>query len=229
MPRIARGLLEPGYFHVFNRGDHGQVLFRQPEEFAVFLEVLDASVTKFGVQLWGYCLMGNHWHLVVSVKTVLELSSWMHWVSNRHVRLVRRQSAGLGGGHVYQGRYRSFPIQDSSQLGTVLRYVEANPLRAGLVARAQDWAWSSLSTQVAGDGVAEVCPRPKLAPWPRDEKWHEAVNTPLEAATLNLLRRSVGRGTPFGLPEWVGQLIARAGMESTVRPRGRPRKLVAEE
>ena len=75
-------------------------------------------------------------------------------------------------------------------------------------------------TQLVREGLVEVT-QPKLAPWPRDAKWHEAVNAPLETAKLDLLRRSVVRGTPFGLPEWVGQLVADAGMESTLRPRAR--------
>ena len=106
--------------------------------------------------------------------------------------------------------------------------MEANPLRAKLVMRAEDWPWSSLSTQSVHDGLIEVA-RPKLAPWPRDASWREAVNTPLPEARLDLLRRSVVRGTPFGLPEWVGQMVAESAMESTMRPRGRPRKLVGEE
>ena len=193
-------MLEQGYFHVLNRGNHRQMLFRQPEDFALFLELLALSVTKFDVQLWGYCLMGNHWHLVVSVKSVEELSRWMHWLCNRHVRQQHCQSAELGGGHIYQGRYKSFPVQDSAHLWTVLRYVEANPLRARLVARAEDWAWSSLCAQPIRDGLMEV-PRPKLAPWPRDVKWHEAVNAPLEVARLDLLRRSVLSGSGPSLSE----------------------------
>jgi len=121
MPRITRGLLEPGYFHVLNRGNHRQTLFGRPEEFVLFLEQLALSTGKFDLQLSGYCLMGNHWHLVVSVKTVEELSRWMHWLCNRHVRLLHRQSVELGGGHIYQGRYKSFPIQDNSHPWTVLR------------------------------------------------------------------------------------------------------------
>src|SRR5665213_527052 len=111
MPRIARGLLERGYFHVLNRGNHRQMLFRRSEEFVVFLDLLRQSVTKFEVEMWGYCLMGNHWHLVVSVQGTEELSRWMHWLCNRHVRLLHRENAELGGGHIYQGRYKSFPIQ----------------------------------------------------------------------------------------------------------------------
>jgi len=211
-----------------NGGNHRQTLFHQPEEFAAFLELLAQAVVKFEVELWGYCLMGNHWHFVVSVKTTKELSGWVHWLCNRHVRLLHRRSAELGGGHIYQGRFKSFPIQNIAHLWTVLRYVEANPLRAKLVRRAEEWPWSSLSVDPLRDGLIEVA-RPKLTEWPRDASWLEAVNTPLPEARLDLLRRSVVRGTPFGLPEWVGQLVVQAGMESTLRPRGRLRKPVAEE
>ncbi len=112
------------------------MLFRQPEEFALFLDLLGQSIPKFKVDLWGYCLMGNHWHLVVEVEAMSHLSRWMHWLCNRHVRLVHRENRSLGGGHIYQGRYKSFPIQDESYLYNVLLYVEANPLRAKLVSRA---------------------------------------------------------------------------------------------
>src|SRR5882762_3775423 len=112
MPRIARGLLEQGYFHVLNRGNHRQMLFRQREEFTLFLDLLAQSVAKFEVEIWGYCLMGNHWHLVASVKTMEELSGWMHWLSNRHVRVFHSRNRKLGGGHIYQGRFKSFPVQD---------------------------------------------------------------------------------------------------------------------
>lgn len=171
--------------------------------------------------------MGNHWHLVVSVKQQRELSRWVHWLTNRHVRTVHARNAKLGGGHLYQGRYKSFPIQDESHLWTVLRYVEANPLRARLVKNAQDWLWSSLSRQAVFDGIVEVA-RPKLGPWPRDARWREAVNTPLETARLDLLRRSVVRGAPYGLPDWVTTFAAKTGLESTLRSRGRPRKITSD-
>src|ERR1039458_10229841 len=125
MPRLARGHLERGFFHVLNRGNHRQMLFRQPEEYAVFLQIVSQATAKFKVDLWGYCLMGNHWHLVVEVEAMGHLSRWMHWICNRHVRLVHRENRSLGGGHIYQGRYKSFPIQDESYLYNVLLYVEA--------------------------------------------------------------------------------------------------------
>ena len=172
--------------------------------------------------------MGNHWHLVVEVEAMNHLSRWMHWVCNRHVRLVHRENKSLGGGHIYQGRYKSFPIQDESYLYNALRYVEANPVRAKLVAQAQDWPWSSLSQATIYNGLIEVS-RPKLAAWVRDEHWREAVNQPLAPASLDSLRQSVARGAPQGQPQWIADLTVEHGMESTVRPRGRPRKSISKE
>jgi putative transposase len=144
------------------------------------------------------------------------------------VRLVHRENRSLGGGHIYQSRYKSFPIQDESYLYNVLRYVEANPLRAKLVARAEDWPWSSLSRATVGEGLLEVV-RPKLSAWNRDEAWLEEVNQPLTLASLDSLRQSVMRGTPQGQPNWIAELTTKHGLESTLRPRGRPREGVAGE
>jgi putative transposase len=172
--------------------------------------------------------MGNHWHLAVSVENPEQMSRWIHWLCNRHVRLLHADNRGLGGGHVYQGRYKSFPVQDEEQLYTVLRYIEGNPLRAKLVERAEDWPWSSLSGRPVHRGLIEIA-RPRLANWPRDSEWVAAVNAPLEMARLDLLRRSVMRGTPFGRPEWIVSIAQKNKMESTIRPRGRPRKPKAED
>jgi putative transposase len=186
--------------------------------------LLTEGQRRYQIALWGYCLMSNHWHLVVEVEQMAQLSSWVHWVCNRHVRLYHRAHRKLGGGHIYQGRFKSFPIQDEVYLHEVLRYVEANPVRAGLVSRGRDWPWSSLSPDKVTHGLVEA-ERPHLQPWPRNGHWEADVGRPLLAEPLELIRQSVVRSTPYGYPDWVRSLVARQGLETTVRMRGRPKKL----
>ncbi len=224
MPRLARSCLQGGLHHVLNRGNHRQTLFHGPDDFAQFIELMAEGQRRHGIDLWGYCLMSNHWHVVVEVSRVEKLSRWLHWVCNRHVRLFHRGRRDLGGGHIYQGRYKAFPIQDEGHLHQVLRYVEANPVRAGLVPRGRDWPWSSLSRQEIKRGLIALT-RPRLQPWRRDESWEKAVDTPLEAEALDALRQSVLRGTPYGSADWVRHVINENGMETTQRPRGRPAKV----
>jgi len=228
MPRIARGALGRGFFHVLNRGNHRQTLFHRAHEYAEFLQLLSASTERFKVQLWGYCLMSNHWHIVVEVDETDQLSQWMHWLCNRHVRQYHRDNPKLGGGHIYQGRFKSFPIEDEGYLYEVLRYVEANPLRARMVARAEDWPWSSLSSDPVKSGLIEVA-RPRLTSWDRREHWLRTVNQAMPRDRLYSLQQSVERGTPQGHSEWVAALATQHGMESTIRPRGRPRKPSAND
>jgi len=227
MPRTARCAVGGLVYHVLNRGSGRLQVFRKPGDFLAFVDLMIEAKEHAQIEVFGYCVMSNHWHMVVRPRRDRDLAGYFSWLTNTHVKRYRAHYRRTSG-HLYQGRYKSFAVEEDGYLLTLLRYVEANPLRAKLVARAEDWAWSSLSPQAVRDGLVEVV-RPKLAPWPRDAKWHEAVNAPLEAARLDLLRRSVVRGTPFGLPEWVGQLIADAGMESTVRSRGRPRQLTTDE
>jgi len=106
--------------------------------------------------------------------------------------------------------------------------VEGNPVRARLVKRAEDWSWSSLSSQPVFAGRVEVG-RPKLGRWPQDARWRKAVNAPLEADRLDLLRRSVLRGSPSGLPHWAANFAIKMGLESTLRPRGRLPKPLQED
>ncbi len=208
---------------MLNRGNHRETLFHSSDDYAQFLELLAGAPRRFEVALWGYCLMSNHWHLVVEVGDVRQLSGWIHWICNRHVRLFHRGRKDLGGGHIYQGRYKSFPIEDESYLYQVLRYVEANPVRARLVERGRQWPWSSLSRATIQRGLLPL-ERPRLQPWQRDAAWEAEVDQPLEAQSLQTLRQSVVRGTPYGTANWVTRLVNQQGLQTTVRSRGRPRK-----
>lgn len=142
----------------------------------------------------------------------------MQWLTTAHVRRYHKHYRSSG--HVWQGRFKAFPIQEDEHLLTVLRYIERNPLRAGLVERAQEWTWSSL---------ASLCEEPLPSflhpgPVPRGKDWLDWVNQPQSEAELKAILRSVDRGAPFGATEWASSMAAEFGLEASLRPRGRPKK-----
>jgi putative transposase len=133
------------------------------------------------------------------------------------------RTASVGLGHLYQGTYKSFPVQNDEHFHTVCRYVERNALRAGLVKRAEDWRWGSLWQREQDKPVKGY---PPLADWPipRPRQWAVAVNRPETPVELEALRTSVNRGRPFGASSWQQRIAKRLDLEYTFRPRGRPRK-----
>ena len=216
MPRPLR-LVRAGYiYHVLNRSNGRQALFRKDDDFDAFLRLLAEGVQRYPVDVLAYCLMGNHWHLLLRPRTSIALPRLMGWLGTTH---SRRRHAHLrdAPGHLYQGRYKSFPVQDDEHFLIVARYVQANPLRAKLVRRAEDWRWSSLRPFADG---------PPIAPWPvaRPAKWLQRVNGALSDADLSAVRTSVVRGRPFGSEAWTKATAARLRLKSTLAPRGRPRK-----
>ena len=149
-----------------------------------------------------------------------ELSRFIGWLTLTHTQRWHSAHGTTGCGHLYQGRFKSFPVEDDEHFLTVARYVERNALRAKLVRDAADWRWSSLARWLAG-GPA----RGLLTSWPvrRSPDWLAHVNSPQTEAEVAALQRSIQRGVPFGSPEWTDRTIAQLGLESTIRPRGRPK------
>jgi len=137
----------------------------------------------------------------------------MRWHAHYHTR---------GTGHLYQGRFKSFPIQSDDHFLTVMRYVERNPLRADLVERAEDWKWSSASARRAKPDQRRWLAVPHDPSLPRN--WRSVVNKPQSDAERDALRKCIRRGAPFGDNNWVRNTTVRLGLESTTRPHGRPRK-----
>lgn len=126
-----------------------------------------------------------------------------------------------GSGHLYQGRFKSFVVQEDTHFLTVCRYVEGNALRAGLVARAEQWRWCSLRRVL--EAGAENAPRLHDWPLPRPSGWTAHVNEAASPVDLDALRQSAQRGTPYGRRPWVGKVAKRLGLTSSLRPRGRPK------
>lgn len=169
------------------------------------------------MRLTGFCLMTNHFHLLLWPHDDGDLSRWMQWRMTSHVRRYHRHDKGSG--HVWQGRFKAFPVQSDDHYLTVLRYIERNPLRANLVERSQDWEWSSLrpTGRSGPDGLLSAGPVAKPTQWTRQ------VNAPQSDSELKALRHSLARGTPFGDNQWQSATAQSLGLESSLRPRGRPR------
>jgi putative transposase len=220
MPRIAR--VSPGGIvqHVYNHGNAGMKVFRKEADYEAFIELLAEAHRRFSLKLFGYCLMPDHWHLVLYPRKEGDVSQFMRWLSNTHVRRFHQAHGSSGGGHLYQARFRSFLVQKDEHLLEVLRYVENNPVRAKLAGKAQGWRWSSLSTKVCAQGL----PLLDVSPVARPHTWLKLVNQPIDHEQLKALRTSVRRGRPYGEEQWVKHIVERYSLQSTVRPRGRPRK-----
>ncbi len=173
MPRTIRAS-QAGYCdHVLNRGNARAEVFHKPADHAAFLQIMAESSIRLPMRVLAYCVMPNHFHLILRPIGDGDLSRWMQWLLTTQVRRYLKHSGHTG--HVWQGRFKAFPIQEDEHLVRVARHVERNPLRAGLVERAEDWPWSSLLSARPG-GEA----RPTLAPEEilRRGDWAAFVNAP---------------------------------------------------
>ena len=219
MPRTARAIEAGLIYHVLNRGNARMRLFHKPEDYQAFERVLAEGLERYPIELMTYCVMPNHWHLVVRPKTDEALGRWMGWVGVTHVRRHHEHYHRRGGGHLYQGRFKSFPVSSDEHFLTLCRYVEANPCRAKLLDRAEEWPWGGLWRR-----RRRLTALP-MVEWPvrRPTDWITRVNRDLATEALANLRESVQRGRPLGEPDWVRTTAERLGLGFTLRGPGRPR------
>lgn len=222
MPRQKRADEAGVVYHVLNRGNARQTVFHKDGDYDAFQRVLGEGLTRYAVELFAFTLMPNHWHFVLRPSEDGLMGRFMRWVTATHTQRHHAHYETTGHGHLYQSRYKSFPVADDDHFLVVCRYVERNPLRAKLVERAEQWRYGSLWRW-----VQKTDPIPKLlSPWPipRTPNWIERVNQPLSAAELKAVRECTQRGRPFGAPDWTLDFAQRSGLEHTLRRRGRPRK-----
>ncbi|MDB5339639.1 MAG: hypothetical protein JWN70_5258 [Planctomycetaceae bacterium] len=209
-------------FHALNRANARTQIFYKPEDYAAFEAVLAEARERTGMRVLSYCLMPNHWHLVLWPQQDGDLSRFMGWLTLTHTQRWHSHYQTAGTGHVYQGRFKSFPIQTDEHFLTVCRYVERNALRASLCTLAEEWPWSSLYHRLRKDEFATQV----LSEWPvpRPRLWLSHLQQPQSEAELAALRRSVARGAPFGDSQWIERVAKQLDLETTLRPRGRPRQ-----
>lgn len=222
MPRITRTDIGNHCYHVINRANARLPIFFTEKDYSLFENVLEEAQEKFSMRILAYCLMPNHFHIVLYPKNDGDMGKFMQWLTLTHTQRWHQANNTKGSGHLYQGRYKSFLIQDDSHLLSVIRYVERNSLRAKLVRKAENWSFCSLSRRLSKDARKKKL----LSEWPISEPrdYLSFVNTPQTKEEEESIRGSVVRGKPFGADEWAVRMIKKFGLEATVRATGRPKK-----
>ena len=219
-PRNAPGGLA---YHVMNRTWGKIDLFQDAGDYEAFERVLaEACARDKTMRVCSYCLMPNHFHLVLWPEADGQLSRFMQWLTMTHTQRWHAHRHSAGRGHLYQSRFKSFVIQEDWHFLSVCRYVERNPLRANLSESAQAWRWSSLWTRERKEGPMAR----SLSRWPvrRPGDWLARVNRPQDEKELSALRLSGRRDRPYGKDAWTAAVAKRLGVESSLRPIGRPKK-----
>ncbi len=223
MPRRGRTILPDTLYHVMNRAAGRLTLFRKPEEYAAFEATLEEAIERFMPRVLGYAIMPSQWHLVVwpNAKDSGEVSRFFHWLTMTHTKRHHAARRTSGQGPLYQGRFKIFPVAADHHLLMVMRYLEGAAQRARLVGKARLWRWSSLWHHVQGN--TSLGALLSFWPVPRPADWLSLVERSQPIAEQEAISRSLARGAPLGDNVWSASMVKLAGLEHTIRPRGRPR------
>ena len=234
MPRTAR--IAPGdwVFHALNRANGRGLLFDSPASYVDFFRIVEEAAQAGSMRILAYCAMPDRWHMLLWPRLDGDLARFVQRVAVRHTQRWHTRHQTTGRGHLYQARYRSFAVNSDRHLLTVCRYIERNPLRAGLVSRAGLWPWSSAETHAAGDrsgrahrggsgsrgGDVSLTPLPVELPG----EWASLLHEPQNEVELDAMRLSVRRGVPYGDAHWQAIAAARLGLQLEYARSGRPPK-----
>ncbi len=221
MPRSKRICPAGEVFHVLNRSVARLTRFEKPDDYTAFMQAVEETWQKNSLPIFAMSVMPNHWHFVVRPTTDTQLTEFFQRLTVTHTMRWHAHYETGGSGHLYQGRFKSFPVQTDEHLLTVMRYVERNPLRANLVKKSEEWEYSSAWARQQKQHAPAWLATPKKPALPRN--WRALVNKPQTDDELAAVRKSIVRGTPFGGDKWISNTAARLSLESTTRPRGRPR------
>lgn len=222
MPRIARAVVAGYPHHITQRGNYGQTVFDEDEDRGIYLEWLCEYKARCGLEVWAWCLMDNHVHLVGVPQRQGSLGQALRSAHMRYANYLNRKRGAAG--HLWQGRFYSC-VLDEQHLWAAIRYVERNPVRAGLVERAEEYRWSSARAHVSGspDGVVDGGPQwcaglTGVGGWP---SW---LGQPEELGKLQRLRSHTRTGRPLGDQGFMAKVEAYLGRRLRALPRGRPTK-----
>ena len=220
MPRSPRQCPPGLVYHVWNRAAGRLRLFKKDQDFLAFERILLQAYQRHPLKLLDWCLMPNHWHFVVWPDHAGQVTAFFRWLTHTHAMRAITHRRVMGTGPLYQGRFKSLPVETDEHLLTLLRYVQANPVRGGLVRRASLWRWSGEG--VRRQNVKEL--KSILTDWPveRPRNWARLVDLPLPPSESDRLRECIRRSRPYGDAAWTARIAERLDLAWTLRPRGRP-------
>jgi putative transposase len=220
MPRRAR--VTPGglVYHVLNRTVAGLPLFRKEADYEAFERIMIEAHERYPLRILAWCLMRNHWHFMVWPREESDVTAYFRWLAHTHAMRWHVAHGTVGSGHIYQGRFKSFPIQEDEHFLLACRYVERNALTAHVVKRAEDWRWGSLWARRSGNEQLKSM----LSEWPveRPRNWTALVNEPMTEKEVEAVQICIVRNRPYGDELWQDRQAKRLGLTHTLRREGRP-------
>ncbi len=221
MPRRVRATPGGYVYHVLNRSVAGLPLFRKEADFEALERIMIEAHALHPLRILAWCAMRTHWHFVAWPREEGEVTAYFRWLAHTHAMRWHVAHNTVGRGHLYQGRFKSFPVEEDGHFLTVCRYVERNALTANVVRRAEDWRWGSLWAR--RQGREEL--RAILSDWPleRPRDWVRLVNEVMNERELEKLRACIARNRPYGGEQWQDDVATRLGLCHTLRNEGRPR------
>jgi putative transposase len=210
-------------YHVLNRTVAGLPLFRKDADYEAFERIMVEAHSRHPLRILAWCLMRTHWHFVVWPREEGEVTAYFRWLAHTHAMRWHVAHNTVGRGHLYQGRFKSFPIQEDEHYFTVCRYVERNALKAGVVARAEEWRWGSLWARRQGSKALKAI----LSDWPmeRPRNWVALVNEPMTEKELEAVQICMTRNRPYGDERWQEHQAGLLGLAHTLRNEGRPKAI----
>jgi putative transposase len=215
MARIARIVLPDLPHHVTQRGNRRQEVFLREADYSTYLAILSEYTGRFGVEVWAYCLMPNHVHIVAVPHESKNLTRALGETHRRYTFWVNRREGWTG--YLWQGRYASFPMDDTHLL-LAARYIEQNPVRAGLCTRPEQWRWSSARHHLGLETDPVIAQSDLLHTFADD--WHGFLNLSTKDEEMQLLRRHEGSGRPLGDSAFIKLCETVSGISLSPRRRG---------
>ena len=222
MPRPLRVNNGNEIYHCLNRGVGKQTIFHNDADYRLFEKILQEVVDVTDMRILAYSLMPNHFHLVLHPQNDGDLSEFMKRLTVTHTQRYRFATDTVGEGPVYQGRFKSFIIQDDEHLFTVLRYVERNPLTAKLVDDPLAWKYGSVYRRYRGTDKEKQL----LTSWldKEPENYIEILTQPITPKEIERIKQSEKKGVPYGDDEYLLNVVEKYGLHSVLREKGRPKK-----